>query len=50
MIWRIKEYLRYRRLKKICAGDLVVRKGHWRYFRNKKFTRIPPCLVAKNGK
>ena len=45
MISRIKEYLLYQKLKKKCQENETVRKGHWRYFRNNKHTRITPCIV-----
>ena len=45
MISRIKEYFLYNKLRKKCQGNETVRKGHWRYFRNKKSTRITPCIV-----
>ena len=45
MISLIKEYLLYKKLKRKCQEGESVRKGHWRHFRNKKHTRITPCIV-----
>ncbi len=47
MIWRLKEILRERKLRKQCGIHEVVRKGHWRYFRNQKHTRVSPCIVKR---
>ena len=47
MISLIKEYLLYKKLKRKCQEGESVRKGHWRHFRNKKHTRITPCIVKK---
>lgn len=49
MISRIREYLLYKKLKKQCQENETVRKGHWRYFRNNKHTRITPCIVKKEN-
>jgi hypothetical protein len=49
MISRIKEYFLYNKLKKKCQGNETVRKGHWRYFRNNKHTRINPCIVKREN-
>jgi hypothetical protein len=50
MIWRFKEAMLERKLRKKCGCHEVVRKGHWRYYRNEKHTRIKPCIVAYDGR
>lgn len=50
MIWRLKEVLLMRKLKKECGCHEVVRKGHWRYYRNEKHTRVSPCIVHRDGR
>jgi len=49
MLSRIKEYFLYNKLKKECQENEIVRKGHWRYFRNNKHTRITPCIVKRDN-
>jgi hypothetical protein len=49
MFWRIKEIILYLKLKNSCRLNETVRRGHWRYFRNQKSTRIKPCIVALNN-
>ena len=50
MIWRMKEVLLFWKLRRKCQVHEVVRKGHWRYYRKAKTTRIQPCIVVYDGR